>query len=186
MSAVSEQEAMKIFERESSLLFSENEQAAISVRTSNISRMEKLFKKGGITKEAMDHFIFWVKSVKMIKLFLRYGGDIHKIGPPLHPHPITLMLENTAFLLNLAVDSIERRDMVKLIEFLIQEGADVNAVDELGTTSFWNCARNCEMGLCNLLVERGWSNEKMARLLSTPLLNMEMLIYFDIWSKIAV
>jgi hypothetical protein len=39
--------------------------------------------------------------------------------------------------LELRLDSIERREMVKLIKFLI-EGSDVNAVDETGFSVFVN------------------------------------------------
>jgi ankyrin repeat protein len=117
--------------------------------------MEKIFKTGGIKPEAIDHLIFYAGSVKMMKLFLRYGGDMHKLGPPLRPTPYTLLLDFTEDLVDYAADSRERRELVKLIEFLIEEGAYVNAVDELGTTSFMNCIMNGEAGLCKLLVERG-------------------------------
>jgi ankyrin repeat protein len=91
----------------------------------------------------------------MIKLFLRYGGDIHKVGPPHYPHPTSLLLNSTASLDDHASDSIERRELVKLIKFLIEEGADLNALDGFGDTPFLNCARNGETGLCKFLVERG-------------------------------
>jgi ankyrin repeat protein len=45
--------------------------------------------------------------------------------------------------------------LVKLIEFLIEEGADINAVDEFESSPFRNCARNGEAGLCKFLVDRG-------------------------------
>jgi hypothetical protein len=49
------------------------------------------------------------------------GGDIHKLGPPLYPHPRSLLFECSLYLK-------DRKDskMVKLIEFLIEEGVDVN------------------------------------------------------------
>jgi ankyrin repeat protein len=75
----------------------------------------------------------------MIKLFLRYGGDIHKLGPPHYLHPSTLLLSCTASLRNF-IDSFKKRELVKLIKFLIEEGADVDAVDCLGFTPFMNCA----------------------------------------------
>jgi ankyrin repeat protein len=146
---------MKNYERGRELLFKENQQAYDAVKSNNISRVEKFFKAGGIKQEAIDHLIFQVRSVKMMKLFLRYGGDIHKPGPPLDPAPITLLLNCTGGLIKYGVDSIERRDLVKLIEFLIEEGSDVNAVDELGSYPFRNCASNGETGLCKFLVERG-------------------------------
>jgi hypothetical protein len=156
MSAASiNQDALKNYERRKELLIKENKQAAEAVVKNNILKMEKLFKTGGLEQEAIDWLIFYVTSLKMIKLFLRYGGDMHKLGPPLHPHPIILMLDNTAMLHNYAADSSERRELVKLIEFLIEEGADVNAVDEDGFTPFINCAWNGETGLCKFLVERG-------------------------------
>jgi hypothetical protein len=155
MSAASKQDAMKRFERARDLLLKENKQAAEAVFDNNISKMEKIFKTGGIKQEAIDHLIFYIGSVKMMKLFLRYSGDMHELGPPLHPHPITLMLDYTGCIIEYGVDSIERRELVKLIVFLIEEGSDVNAVDSLGSTPFWNCARNGETGLCKFLVERG-------------------------------
>jgi ankyrin repeat protein len=155
MSAASNQDAMKRFERARDLLFKENQRAYEFVRKADVSTMEKIFKTDGIKQEAIDLLIFVVKSVEMMKLFLRYGGDMHKRGPPHFPHPITLLLNCTALLRDKAVDSVERRDLVKLIEFLIEEGADVNAVDEFGSTPFMDCARNGETGLCEFLVERG-------------------------------
>jgi hypothetical protein len=82
-------------------------------------------------------------------------GDINKLGPHLHPTPRSLLLNATASLRNFAAESIERRDLVKLVEFLIEKGAEVNAVDELGDTPFMHCASDGETGLCKFLVERG-------------------------------
>jgi hypothetical protein len=65
----------------------------------------------------------------MIRLFIRHGGDMYKLGPPLYPNPRTLLFSCTASLRDY-IDSIEKRDLVNLIKFLIEEGADVNAVDE--------------------------------------------------------
>jgi ankyrin repeat protein len=155
MSAASNQDAMKRFERARNLVFSENNQAFDAVMEDNISKMEILFKTSGIKQEAIDLLIFWVKGVEMMKLFLRYGGDIYKLGPPLHPTPYTLLLNFTNDLADYAADSNERRELVKLIELLIKEGADVNTVNDYGTSPFWNCARNGEAGLCKFLVERG-------------------------------
>jgi hypothetical protein len=146
---------MKNYERGRELLFKENKQAYDAVNDNNISKMGKIFKNGGIDQGAIDHFIFYVKSVDMMMLFIRYGGDMYKHGPPLYPTPITLLFHFTSLLHDHTADSIERRDLVKLAEFLIEEGADVNAVDELGSSSFWNCAGSGETGLCKFLVERG-------------------------------
>jgi hypothetical protein len=48
---------------------------------------------------------------------------------------------------------------VKLAKFLIEEGADVNAIDQLGDTPcgtpFINCARSGDVKLCKFLVEWG-------------------------------
>jgi ankyrin repeat protein len=155
MSAASNQEAMERFERERDLLIKENKQAVEAVINNNVSKMEKIFKTGGIKQEAIDLLIFWVKSLVMLKLFLRYGGDMHKPGPPLNPTPITLLLHFTSLLHDHTAYYIERRDLVKLIEFLIEEGADVNAVDSLGFTPFMSCAIGGEKELCEFLVERG-------------------------------
>jgi hypothetical protein len=75
MSAASNQEAMKNYKRARDLLLKENQQAYDSVSKDNASKMGKLFKTGGIEQGAIDLLIFGVKSVEMIKLFLRYGGD---------------------------------------------------------------------------------------------------------------
>jgi hypothetical protein len=155
MNAANKQDAMKRFERARDFVLKENRQALDAVLSNKVSKMENILKTGGIEQEAIDHFIFVVKSVEMLKLFLRYGGDMHKIGPPGYPNPFTLLFAYTTMLdLQYAADSIKRRALVKLIEFLIDEGADVNAVAELGDTPFMNCARNGETGLCKLLVER--------------------------------
>jgi ankyrin repeat protein len=154
MSAASNQEAMKNYERAKDLLLKENRQAYDAVKRNDNSKMENIFKTGGIKQGAIDLLMFVVKSVKMIKLFLRHGGDIHKLGPPLHPHP-TILLWNCTALLRNYIDSIEKRELVKLIKFLIEEGADVNAVDCLRLTPFINCAAGGEKELCKFLVERG-------------------------------
>jgi hypothetical protein len=125
MSAASNQAAMERFERARDLLLKENKQAYDSISKDNFSKMEKIFKSGGIKQQAIDWLIFYVMSVKMMKMFLRYGGDMHKLGPPLYPNPRTLLFRCTASLRNY----IEKRELVKLIKFLIEEGADVNAVD---------------------------------------------------------
>jgi hypothetical protein len=55
--------------------------------------MEKMFNTGGMGKEAIDWLIFRVISVEMTKAFLRFGGDVHKLGPPLDHNPRSLLLE---------------------------------------------------------------------------------------------
>jgi hypothetical protein len=155
MSAWSNQNALEKSKRARDLLIKENKQAFDAVCSNNVSKIEKIFKTDGIKQEAIDHLIFGARSVKMMKLFLRYGGDIYRLGPPLYPFPYTLLLTCTCGLIEYGVDSIERRDLVKLIEFLIEEGSDVNAVSELGSTPFMNCAVGGEKELCKFLVERG-------------------------------
>jgi hypothetical protein len=99
--------------------------------------------------------IFQVRSAEMMKLFLLHGGDMHKLGPAYCPHPFTLLSNYTSLIRDIAADTIERRDLVKLIELLIEEGADVNAVDRVGDTPFMNCAKSGDVKLCKFLVERG-------------------------------
>jgi hypothetical protein len=82
MSAASNQEAMKNYERARDLLLKENKQAFDAVFKNNISKMEMFFKTGGIEQGAIDHLIFQVTSVEMMDLFLRNGGDMDKRGPP--------------------------------------------------------------------------------------------------------
>jgi hypothetical protein len=57
MSAASYQEAMKKYERARDLLIKENKQAFDSILSNNISKMEKIFKTGGIEQKAIDHII---------------------------------------------------------------------------------------------------------------------------------
>jgi ankyrin repeat protein len=145
-------EEMKKWERETDRIISENKQAVDATLNNNISKMENIFKAGGIEKEAADYLIFSVKSVGMMKLFIRHGGDMHKLGS-LRPHPISLLL-NCAAMLN-GVGSVMRSELIKLIEYLIDNGVDLHDTDEYGNTVFINCARNGETALCKLLVERG-------------------------------
>jgi ankyrin repeat protein len=178
---VSSQDAMERFKRTQDLVLAENKQAAEAVFNNNISKMENIFKTGEIEQGSIDWLIFEVKSVKMMKLFLRYGGDMHKLGRPLHPHPITLMLDSTSSLHNYTADSKDRSDLVKLIEFLIEEGGDFNAVDEFGSTPFINCARNGETGLCKFLVERGANPSAKRNDGSTALHIAAQCVYVDVF-----
>jgi ankyrin repeat protein len=55
----------------------------------------------------------------------------------------------------------ERKQLVKIIKFLIEEGAGVNEANKEGTTPFMNCAKSGEKKLCKFLVDRGVDpNEK--------------------------
>jgi hypothetical protein len=74
MSAATKQEAMERCERARDIILKENKQAAEAVCDNNISTMEKIFKTGGIEQGAFDWLIFYVTSVKMMMLFLRYDG----------------------------------------------------------------------------------------------------------------
>ena len=56
-----------------------------AVVNDNIPQMDKIFKTGGIQQRAIGTLIFEVKSVEMLKLFVRYGGDIHTPCPPGFP-----------------------------------------------------------------------------------------------------
>jgi hypothetical protein len=151
-----DQEAEERYEKARDLLMGKNERAKGAVVSNNVSKMEKIFKTGGIKQDAIDHLIFEVRSVGMMKLFILNGGDIHKQGPPLYPNPRNLLLDFTSSLDDHAADSFERRESVKLIEFMIEEGADVNAASEKGGfTPFITCARNGERELCKYLVDRG-------------------------------
>jgi hypothetical protein len=131
-----------------------NKKAYAAVEIDNVSKMKKIFKPGEIEQDAIDLFIFWVKSLDMLKLFIKYGGDIHEPGPPLFPNPIPLLLHFTDNLEN-TVDSFEIRELVKQIKFLIEEGVELDIGNDEGSTPFIMCAQNDEMMLCELLVERG-------------------------------
>jgi hypothetical protein len=150
-----DQEANERFKRARDLLMERNKRAKGAVISNNVSKMEKIFKAGGIKQDAVDHLIFWVKSVEMMRLFLLYGGDMHKLGPPDIPNPIPLLWTFTFLIQNHATDSFERRELMKVIMFLIAEGADVNAADDKGTSTFFLCARYEDLELCKMLVERG-------------------------------
>jgi ankyrin repeat protein len=64
-------------------------------------------------------------------------------------------LQLTGSISILTANSIERQELVKLITFLIEEGAEVSAVDDGGFSSFIYCARNGEIALCKFLVVQG-------------------------------
>jgi hypothetical protein len=127
-----------------------NKIAINAVTRDNVSLMENIFKTIGVEQDAIDHLIFSVSSVKMMKLFRREGGDIHKLGPPLHPHPRSLIYE-----CSIRLKDRKDSELVKLFKFLITEGADVNLTYEDGETAFSNCARHDQLELCKLLVDRG-------------------------------
>jgi hypothetical protein len=80
-STKSTDEKLAIYDRKREIVDAENKQVCDAVHTNNVYHMEKLFKTSGIKQDIIDHFIFYVGSVEMLKLFLRYGGDMHKLGP---------------------------------------------------------------------------------------------------------
>jgi ankyrin repeat protein len=135
------------YERTRDRIFSENEQALDAARNDNIPMMDKVFKTGGIKQEAIDYLMFSVSSVEMLKLFIRNGGDIHKLGPTAYPYPTSLLLWFSS--------DLDGQKYEKMIEFLIDEGADVKVADSEGLTAFLFCARSGNSKLCKLLVERG-------------------------------
>jgi ankyrin repeat protein len=132
------------------LVYFKNGASFKAVKVDDTLKMEKIFKTGGIQQEAIDHLMFDVKSVEMLKLFLQYGGDTHKLGPRLHPRPHTLLY---CYMKRLK-DRKEKKFM-KLIEFLIGEGADVGFQDEGRETAFQICAFRGQFELGKRLVERG-------------------------------
>jgi hypothetical protein len=75
-SAKSFGEELKIYERKREIVNTENKQVCDAVKKDNVNQMEKLFKTSGIKQEIIDHYIFCVGSVEMLKLFLRFGGDM--------------------------------------------------------------------------------------------------------------
>jgi hypothetical protein len=155
MNGFSNQEAMMNYEREREILFAENIHALEATSNDKASKMEAIFKMGGIKQEAIDSLIFGVRSVEMMTVFLRYGGDIHKIGPPNNPHPLSLLWISTSMLQEYPANSIERRELVKLVKFLIVEGVDLNVVDKDAYTPFAACVAAEEFELYKMLIERG-------------------------------
>jgi ankyrin repeat protein len=143
-------EAEEKYEKTRLRMFGENRQALDAVHNNNISKMENIFKTVDIKQEAIDYLLFSVNSVKMLKLFIRFGADIHKLGPADFPHPHSLLTVRATCLVDDSTNST-----AKLIEFLIDNGADVNFKDESGRSAFWLCASDGQLKLCKLLVERG-------------------------------
>jgi hypothetical protein len=145
-------EAQEKFMKTAELIVDNNQLAAAAIYSDNVVSMENVFKNDGIEQEAIDYFIFALKSVEMMKLFLRYGGDVHKLGPSVYHHHISLLLFSSSAL---ALKDRKDEKLVQLIRFLIEEGLDVNSEDDDGVTSLWYCASNGETDLCKLLIERG-------------------------------
>jgi hypothetical protein len=147
---------MESFKRERELLIKGNKLSFSAVLYDDVLKMENIFKTGGIEQEAIDHFIFYAQSVEMMKLILRYGGDMHKLGPPSHPQPYAPLRDFTSSGLNdFKAGSIRRQKVVKLIVFLVESGSDLNVADDKGFTYFMNCAEHGATGLCKFLVEQG-------------------------------
>jgi hypothetical protein len=93
---LADREDLERCEKARGLLLKKNKRARDAVDSNNVSKMDKIFRAGGIKQDAIDLLIFCVKSVEMMKIFLRYGGNLHKLGPPLHPDPRTLLSDCTA------------------------------------------------------------------------------------------
>jgi hypothetical protein len=138
------------YERTRDRLFSDNMQAVDAVRKDFIPKMETIFKTGGIKQDAIDFLMLSMNSVQMMKLFLRYGGDMHKLGPTDYPHPISLLIWFSS-----SLEEQNSSKYVQIVEFLIEEDVDVNVADSDGFTAFLYCARSGNSKLCELLVERG-------------------------------
>jgi hypothetical protein len=94
----------------------------------------------------------------MMKLFLRFGGDLKipvpMFAPQYHKSPLLWVLCSDLK----AIKGAEKKAKIKLIKFIIQqgEGTDVgfgNAAEDI--TSFWNCAHNGQLVLLKSLVELG-------------------------------
>jgi ankyrin repeat protein len=135
------------------IILAANQPSLNAVMENNVTKMEKIFKTGGIKQEAIDHLIFNIESLKMMKLFLRYGGDMLKPGPPGSPCPSTLLFYATSSLNQYASKSKERKAVVELVKFMIEEGSDVNGIVEI--TPLMNCSMSGETDLCKMLVDRG-------------------------------
>jgi hypothetical protein len=143
-------EEQERYDKAVELYLKKNTKAVNAVIKDDVPMTEKIFKTIGVEKKAIEHLIFSVKSVEMIKLLIQYGADIHKLGPPLHPHPRSLL-----FVCSIGLKDRKDSKSVKLMEFLIEEGVDVNVTDVHELTVFWNCIIYGELGMCILLVERG-------------------------------
>ena len=143
------QVAIDKFDREQDVLYERNGQAYSAIIQNDISYVEMLLKTGGLEQGVIGHFIFDVKSVDMLKLFLRFGGDVHKPGPPGNPEPFHLLR-------SIVLDkSNEKSRVMKLIKFLIEQGIDLNSVDHDGYTPFLRGAQEGLFSICKLLVEKG-------------------------------
>jgi hypothetical protein len=133
------------YNRSINLLIAENKPTSRAVNIDDVCKMRKIFKTG-LNQDVIDYFIFQVNSIDMLKLFVQYRGDIHKLGPPGCPNPSSLLM---------FLSSKEYRDVkfLKLIRFIINERVDLNVVDKEGNTAFSLCAQNGDS--CDYLVERG-------------------------------
>jgi ankyrin repeat protein len=121
--------------------------AGLFMTIDDVFKMRKIFKTG-LSQQAIDYFIFQVNSIDMLKLFIQYRGDIHKLGPPGLSKPI--------FPAHVSFGKGYRCvKFLKMIRFIINERVDLNVVDKEGNTAFSLCARNGEERLCDYLVEGG-------------------------------
>ena len=73
------QVAIDKYDQERGALIVKNMSAYSAVTQNSTSKMERIFKTGGLGKAAIDHLIFVVKSVDMLKLFLQFGGPAEPI-----------------------------------------------------------------------------------------------------------
>ena len=142
---------MEIYKTSYNILVAENTQARNAVRENNTKKMERIFKRG-ISPAARDDFIFYARSVDMLKLFLRFGGDIHTPGPPGWPGPLpflNMLLMDDALVRN----ESHRHTLVKFL--VVDLGVEVNTLDCDGISPFVVCAKEGHLEICKFLVANG-------------------------------
>jgi ankyrin repeat protein len=136
------------------LFIDENKQAFDATNDNDVPKMERIFKNSLIKQDVVDQLIFFVKSLKMMKVFLRHGGDIHTLVPMHSPYKSTLLWVYASELKN--KECFEKVELIKMIKFLILEGADVHFCDMFEEmTAFWHCASDGQLGLLKLLIGKG-------------------------------
>ena len=146
---------IEAYQQAREIRFANNRTVVEAILLDNKSKVEKVFKQGGIDQELRDHLIFLVKSDRMLKVFLRFGGDMHAVGPPGNPYPLSLLYFCVSEFLD--QKSKERRNkLVNLAVFLIEKGVDLDFADVSGQTSFSYCVEAGELELCKMFVEKGF------------------------------
>jgi ankyrin repeat protein len=146
-----EREAQEI-EEKISRIFKENKQASIAIKKNDVRKMEKIFKSGRIEKEAIDFLILLVRSAEMMKLFIRYGGDIPKLGSLIHPRQGSDVNFKDVFGVT-PLFYCASRGWTNLCRLLVEHGVDPNTKTDRGKTAMSIAFLNGHLEVLRYLVE---------------------------------